>query len=61
LYFQKRHLMIRGGEKSRRVEVEPHRLIAEIARQFGIEPDVVARALSILKRQGDLHGPAVGA
>jgi len=49
LYFQKQHLLVRGSEESRRAEVGPDRLINEIARQFGIAPDVVAKAMKILQ------------
>ena len=57
IYLQKRHLLIRGEETECK-ELPPDRLIAEIARQFHIAPEVVARALGVLQRQGDLHGTA---
>lgn len=52
LYFQKRHLLVRGGEQSQRVEVAPDQFIAEIARQFQIAPALVAKALDVLKKKG---------
>ena len=48
LYLQKKHLLIRGASESRRVEVPPEQMIAEIARQFQIAPAVVAKALRVL-------------
>jgi arylamine N-acetyltransferase len=52
IYFQKRHLLVRGAKESRRREVTPDRLIAEIAEQFQIAPAVIARALDVLKKKG---------
>jgi arylamine N-acetyltransferase len=52
IYFQKRHLLVRGAEESRRREVTPDRLIAEIAEQFQIAPAVIAKALDVLKKKG---------
>jgi hypothetical protein len=37
-------------------EVDPARMIERICERFGIHPSVVSKALSILKRQGELHG-----
>ena len=61
LYLQKQHLMIRAAHRTETVEVTPDRLIAEIARQFQIAPELVAKALSVLKGQGDLRGRAAPA
>jgi hypothetical protein len=55
IYFQKRHLLTRGVE-TRRIEIAPDQLIAEIARQFHIAPAVIAKALDALKRKGKPHG-----
>jgi arylamine N-acetyltransferase len=52
LYFQKRHLLVRGAEESRRQEVPPDQLIAAIAQQFHIAPELVAKALNVLKKKG---------
>ncbi len=59
IYLQKQHLLIRGGEDARRVEVPPDQLIAEVARRFQIAPALVARALSVLQRKGETRGYAV--
>jgi arylamine N-acetyltransferase len=52
VYFQKRHLLLRGAEVSSRRELAPERLTAEIARQFQIAPALVAKALDVLKKKG---------
>jgi hypothetical protein len=56
VYLQKKHLLIRGATESKTVEVEPGRLIDEIARQFGIAPALVAKALNLLKSKGETRG-----
>jgi arylamine N-acetyltransferase len=61
LYFQKRHLMIRGTLETQRAELPTDRMLDEIARQFHIAPEVIARALKVLDRQGDLRGSAATA
>jgi arylamine N-acetyltransferase len=52
IYFQKRHLLLRGAEETQRREVTPDRLIAEIAQQFQIAPALVSKALDVLKKKG---------
>ncbi len=52
IYFQKRHLLVRGADQSTRAEVTPERLIDELAAQFQIAPQIVAKALSVLKKKG---------
>ena len=56
LYLQKQHIMVRAADETQRAEVPPERMIAEIAAQFHIAPEVVAKALRLLQRQGDLRG-----
>lgn len=51
IYLQKQHLLIRGAEKARTQEVETNRLSEEIARQFGIAPALVAKALRVLEKK----------
>jgi arylamine N-acetyltransferase len=51
IYFQKKHLLLRGRTDMHRAEVTPDRLVAEIAHHFKIAPAVVARALAILERK----------
>lgn len=50
IYFQKQHLLVRGSEQSHRAEIAPDRLIGELARQFQIAPEVVAKALAVLRK-----------
>ncbi len=61
IYLQKQHLLIRAADKTQTAEVPPDRLISEIARQFQIEPALVARALTLLERKGETRGWSVGA
>jgi hypothetical protein len=57
LYLQKNHLLIRSRAASARTELPPDRLIQDIARQFGIAPEIADRALDILKkREGTTRG-----
>jgi arylamine N-acetyltransferase len=51
VYFQKRHLLVRGKGEAQRAEVSPNRLIAQIAQRFSIAPAIVARALEILEKK----------
>jgi arylamine N-acetyltransferase len=44
IYLQKQHLLIRAATETTTTEVEPDRLIEEIARQFELTPARVARA-----------------
>ena len=53
--------MIRAVDATQCIEVPPDRLALEIARQFHIAPAIVAKALNVLRRQGDLRGPAASA
>ncbi len=52
VYFQKRHLMVRSGDDSTRREVTADDLVTELAREFGIAPALVAKALAVLKKKG---------
>jgi arylamine N-acetyltransferase len=56
IYLQKKHLLIRAAASATRQEIPPDQLSAEIARQFGMAPALVARALGILKTQGEPRG-----
>jgi arylamine N-acetyltransferase len=58
IYLQKQHLMIRGVNETQRTEVPPERLIAAIAEQFQLAPQIVAKALAMLHRKGESHGGA---
>jgi arylamine N-acetyltransferase len=59
IYLQKQHLLIRSGEKTQTAEVAPDCLIAEIAGQFQIAPALVAKALTLLERKGEIRGWSV--
>ena len=56
LYLQKKHLLIRGANQKKTLEVPPEQLSAEIARQFQIAPAVVAKALNLLQCKGETRG-----
>lgn len=56
LYLQGRRFQTRDRDAVRRHELQTAELDAQIARAFGIAPQVVARALEILRRQGEHHG-----
>jgi arylamine N-acetyltransferase len=58
VYLQGNRLQRRTRDCVQRTELPPDDLADEIARTFGIEPSLVARALAILQRQGDLRGRA---
>jgi hypothetical protein len=58
-----RHLYLKGGrfqvrsERDHKLsEIAQDELTARIEADFGIAPSITARALSILKHRGDLHG-----
>ena len=55
-YLQKRQMMIRRVEATERADVPPAKLAAEIARQFRIAPAIVAQALRVLERKGEMRG-----
>jgi len=61
IYLQKQHLMIRGTTETHRAEVQPDRMGAAIAEQFGLSPLIVAKALALLHRKGETHGNAFDA
>jgi arylamine N-acetyltransferase len=61
IYLQKQHLMIRGVTETQRTEVPPEGLVAAIAEQFQIAPQIVAKALSMLHRKGETHAGAFDA
>lgn len=56
LYLQKRHILVRGRDGAQRRELTPDALAGEIARAFGVDADVVARALGHLRRKGEMRG-----
>lgn len=58
IYLQKQHLLVRALDGSHRLEVTPDRLVNEIARQFNLSCEIVAKALEHLHRQGETHGRA---
>jgi arylamine N-acetyltransferase len=51
VYFQKKHLLIRGADQTKTSEVPPDRMIAEIARHFQIAPSVITEALVTLNHR----------
>jgi arylamine N-acetyltransferase len=53
LYLQGNRLQARSRQQAERRELPPEELAREIHRRFGIEEQVVRKALAILKRQGE--------
>jgi arylamine N-acetyltransferase len=51
LYLQKNRLLTRSAELSKRIEIDPQKMIQQIAEQFGIAPSISEKALAILKQQ----------
>lgn len=58
IYLQQNRLMVRGKERTRRTELDPEQLLEFITREFGIAPDIAAKALHVLERKGTRHGAA---
>jgi arylamine N-acetyltransferase len=60
LYLRGSRLQIRGIDSIHRQKIRPDDLVSRIASEFHIRPSIVARAVSILKDRGDIHGKASG-
>jgi arylamine N-acetyltransferase len=58
LYLNGRRLQVRSHDAVEREEITKDDLTRRIAREFGIRPNVVARALAILERKGEGNGRA---
>lgn len=58
LYLNKNRLQVRTVADVERAEIAPERLVERIATEFGIAPEVAARALAVLQRKGVRHGGA---
>ena len=56
LYLQGNRFQTRTHDHVERREISAEELIPEIARDFGIDPTVAGRALSILKGRGEPYG-----
>jgi arylamine N-acetyltransferase len=56
LYLQGRRLQTRSREGVDRQDIAPDALPRQITAAFGLNSQIVARALSVLHRQGDGHG-----
>lgn len=56
LYLRGKFFQVRSGQALQRAGIAPEGLVAHISSQFGIDPAVVAYALSILKDQGEPYG-----
>jgi arylamine N-acetyltransferase len=56
LYLQGRRLQTRCREAVDRQEIAPDALPRRITAAFGLDSQIVARALAVLHRQGDRHG-----
>jgi arylamine N-acetyltransferase len=56
LYLQGRRLQTRGRDAVDRQEIAPDALPRQITAAFGLDSQIVARALAVLHRHGDCHG-----
>ena len=56
LYLQGGRLQTRDRQSVRRENVSAAQLVARIAERFGLAPEIAARALAILHRQGEPYG-----
>lgn len=60
LYLRGSRFQIRRINSTHQQEIRPNDLVSRIALEFHIHPLIVARAVSILKDRGDIHGKAPG-
>ena len=51
LYLQDRRFQTRGKDGLSRSEIGPEELVEHVAAQFGLEPELVADALEVLRRR----------
>jgi arylamine N-acetyltransferase len=58
LYLNGRRFQVRSRDVVQREEIAADDLITRIVREFGVRPEVVVRALAILKRKGEGDGRA---
>lgn len=56
IYLQGRRLQVRGRDHLQRDEIPLEDLTQRVAREFGVDAGIVARALKILRQQGELDG-----
>jgi arylamine N-acetyltransferase len=56
LYLQGSRFQTRGREAVQRQEIRTDELVGRIAEEFGIDPQIAARALAVLKRKGEPYG-----
>ncbi len=60
VYLQGQRLQVRGPASLERHEVALEDLPRRVAREFGVDVQIVERALRLLERQGELHGGTTG-
>ncbi len=53
LYWRGRHLQTRLHDQTQHADIVESELVATIVRAFEIHPDVVTRALDVLRHQGE--------
>jgi len=58
IYLQDHRLLVRSLEGVERRELAPDELPGRIGAEFGVDPEIAAKALAILKRKGESHGRA---
>jgi len=55
LYLQGNRFQVRGNDSVTRNEIDPAQLVSLIAREFGINAALVAKAVDLLKRKGEMR------
>ena len=58
IYLQDTKYQVRTLESLTRQELAAEELIRCIGMEFGIDPSIAAKALAILRKQGEVHGRA---
>jgi arylamine N-acetyltransferase len=61
LYLHGNRLQVRDRTAVQRGEIDPETLVERIAQEFGVAPEIVRKALTVLKRKGEHHGASGGA
>ncbi|HLW65425.1 MAG TPA: hypothetical protein VKS79_08920, partial [Gemmataceae bacterium] len=61
LYLHGNRLQVRERSAVQRGEIDPETLLERISLEFGVAPEIVHKALTILKRKGEQHGASGGA
>ncbi len=57
LYLQGNRWQERSHQRAERLQIDPQQVLDRLSAEFGIAPHLAARALDILRRAGEPHGP----